>query len=205
MHLALLEAATLLLAADGEPELDQMYAAAHEVALELRRLTQKFVVFVGRAESHHAFDAGAVVPAAIEQDDLAGGRQMLNVALEIPLSALDVARLLERHHPCAARVEMLHESLDGAALAGGVATLEQDHQALPSGLGPGLQLEQLGLQDELLLLVVAPQHLEFVWITMPPVVGECVAGSLQAAVAPWRIRRRNVRPSGGLAGSGCRQ
>ena len=36
VRLALLEAAALLLAADAEPELHQMHAAAHEVAFELR-------------------------------------------------------------------------------------------------------------------------------------------------------------------------
>ena len=54
---------------------------------------------------------------------------------------------------------MLHDPLDGAALAGRVAALEQDDEPLPGILHPGLQLEQLGLQDEFLVLIVAPQHL----------------------------------------------
>jgi hypothetical protein len=44
---------------------------------------------------------------------------------------------------------MLHEALDGAALAGGIAALEQDDDALARLLHPGLQLQQLGLQNEL--------------------------------------------------------
>ena len=71
MHLALLEAAALLLAADREPELDQVDAAAHQVALELRRLAHELQVFVVGAEAHHPLDAGAVVPGAVEQHDLA--------------------------------------------------------------------------------------------------------------------------------------
>ena len=69
-----------------------------------------------------------------------------DVALEVPLAALDLARLFQRHHARAARIEVLHEALDGAALAGRVAPLEQDHHALAGLLHPGLQLEQFDLQ-----------------------------------------------------------
>jgi hypothetical protein len=69
---ALLEAAALLGAADREPELDQVDAAAHQVALELGRLAHELVVLGIGAKAHHALDAGAVVPAAVEQHDLAG-------------------------------------------------------------------------------------------------------------------------------------
>src|SRR6266481_6372800 len=40
-----------------------------------------------RAESHHPLDAGAVVPAAVEQDDFSAGGKMRHVALEVPLGA----------------------------------------------------------------------------------------------------------------------
>ena len=84
------------------------------------------------AEAHDALDAGAVVPAAVEQDDFAARRQVLDVALEIPLAALHLARFLERHDAGAARVQVLHEALDRAALAGRVAPLEDDDDALPA-------------------------------------------------------------------------
>jgi hypothetical protein len=71
---------------------------------------------------------------------------VLDVALEVPLAALHLAGLFQRHHARAARVEVLHEALDGAALAGGVAALEQDDHALAGFLDPGLQLEQFDLQ-----------------------------------------------------------
>jgi hypothetical protein len=103
-----------------------------------------------RAEAHHALDAGAVVPGAVEHHDLAGRRQVLHVALEVPLAALDLAGLLERDDARAAGVQVLHEALDRAALAGGVAPLEEDHHALPGLLHPRLQLQQLDLQPVLL-------------------------------------------------------
>jgi hypothetical protein len=61
----------------------------HQVPLELGRLAHEFLVFLGvGAKAHHALDAGAVVPAAVEQHDLAVGGQVLHVALEVPLAAL---------------------------------------------------------------------------------------------------------------------
>ena len=71
---------------------------------------------------------------------------MGDVALEIPLRALALGRLLQRDHARGARVHVLHEALDRAALAGGVAALEQDDDALAGALDPALRLQQLALQ-----------------------------------------------------------
>jgi len=73
--------------------------------------------------------------------------------LEVPLAALGLAGFFQRHHARAARVEVLHEALDGAALAGGVAALEDDDHPLAGFLDPVLQLQQFDLQLELVLLV----------------------------------------------------
>ena len=158
MQAPLLESAALLMSAHREPELEQVQAAAHEVALELGRLAHELAVFLVSAEAHDAFDTGAVVPGAVEHRDLAARRQMLHVALEIPLSALDVAGLLERHDARTARIQVLHETFDRATLAGGVATLEQHDDAFSGFLHPGLQFQQLDLQSVLLLLVVIARH-----------------------------------------------
>jgi len=48
---------------------------------------------------------------------------------------------------------VLHEPLDRAALAGSIASFEQNHHALTSILDPYLQLEQFDLQPELLLFI----------------------------------------------------
>ena len=44
-------------------------------------------MLLGGAEAHHLLDAGTVVPGPVEQHDLAIGRQVLHVALEVPLAA----------------------------------------------------------------------------------------------------------------------
>ena len=69
------------------------------------------------------------------------------------------ASVLQRHHPGAPRVQVLDEALDRAALAGGVAALEQHHHPLPGVLDPGLHLQQLDLQaafDDHVLLAAHP-------------------------------------------------
>ena len=102
---------------------------------------------------------------------------MLHVALKIPLAALDLAGLFQRHDARAPWVEVLHEALDRTALAGGIAPLEQDHHALPSLLDPGLELEQLHLELVFLRLVGAAAHQVPVGVTaITPTIRQLVIG-----------------------------
>ena len=109
--------------------LTRMIPERIEHPLELRARAEELLVLVLGAEPHHPLDAGAVVPAAVEQDDLAGRRKVRHVALEVPLGPLALGRRRQRHHAADARVEALGDPLDGAALAGRVATLEDHHAA----------------------------------------------------------------------------
>ena len=90
----------------------------------------------GDAEPHHVFDAGAVVPAAIEDDDFAGGRKVLQVALHVHLGFLAVGWRRQRDDPEHARADALGERADRAALAGAVASLEHDDDAQALFLDP---------------------------------------------------------------------
>src|SRR5262245_60119394 len=123
---ALLEPALLFLVADREPVLYKIDAGANEHFLKLRTGTQEFLVLVVAAISHHVLDAGAVVPAAVEENDFAFCRQLGDVALEIPLAALALCRSAKRHNAADARVQTFGDALDHAALAGSVASLEND-------------------------------------------------------------------------------
>ena len=108
------------------------------------------------AEPHDAFDAGAVVPAAVEQHDFAAGRQVRGVALEIPLAPLAFIRRRQRGNAADARVEALGDPLDHAALAGGITAFEDHDDLLLVVRDPVLQLHQLALQPEQLLEIDAP-------------------------------------------------
>jgi hypothetical protein len=91
-----------------------------------------------------------------------------DVALEVPLVALALAGLLQRHDARPARVEVLHEPADGAALAGGVTPLEEDDEPVAGVLRPVLQLEQLDLQEPLDPVVLLPAHALVVRVGLPP-------------------------------------
>jgi hypothetical protein len=135
---------------DREPQLGEREAALVQHLLEQRGLAQEDLVLALGAEAHHPLDAGAVVPGPVEQHDLPGGRELGDVAVEVPLAALGLRGLGQRDDPGGARVEVLHEPLDRAALARGVAALEQDHVLGAGVLRPVLELQQLDLQLVLL-------------------------------------------------------
>ena len=92
------------------------------------------------AEAHHVLDAGAVVPAAVEDHDLARGREVLDVALHVHLRLLAVRGRGQRHEAEDARADALGDGLDRAALAGRVAALEDDDDAQALVLDPLLQV-----------------------------------------------------------------
>ena len=154
-----LEAPLLLGVADREPVLAQQDAVLEEQPLEDRALAQEAVVLLGRAVAHDRLDAGPVVPAAVEERDLAGGRQVLDVALEVPLRALAVRRHREGDDPGHPRVEELGDPLDGAALAGRVAALEDDRDPGARRADPLLHQHELGLESLQLGLVGFARYL----------------------------------------------
>ena len=177
-----LETPLLLGGAHREPVLDDDDPGAHQHPLEPRTAAEELLhLFLG-AEAHDPLDAGAVVPAAVEDHDLAGGGQVFDVALEVPLGALAFGGLGQRHHAAGARVEALGDALDRAALAGGVAPLEDDDHPQALLLDPGLQLHQLDLQ---------PGQLRLVGLLVEPA---------DRRVLRHRGRPDGVRQAGGLGG-----
>src|SRR5258708_11139551 len=115
----------LFFVVDRKPVLDQIDARTHQHLLEKRACAQKLAIFSLCTEAHHTFDPRTVVPAAIEQHDLPGGREVLNVPLEIPLSAFALSWGAKRDDAADPRVQRLGNALNGPAFAGGVAALEE--------------------------------------------------------------------------------
>src|SRR5579864_865335 len=151
-----------------EPELRQAQPRAHQHVLEGGRLPHELLVVLLRAEPHHPLDAGAVVPRAVEHDDLARRGQVRDVPLQVPLRLLALTRPGQRHHRGPARVQVLGEPLDRPALAGRIAALEHDYDPLPGGLHPVLQLDELDLERALEVLVLAARHLLVVRVVLAP-------------------------------------
>ena len=96
--------------------------------------------FVG-AEPHDVLDAGAVVPAAVEDHHLAGGGEVLHVPLKVHLRLFPVRRRREGHHPEHARADALGQRLDGAAFPCPVAPLQHDDDAHALFFDPRLQVD----------------------------------------------------------------
>ena len=121
------EALFLLGLVNPQPVLQQHDAIVDQQLLEHRRLLQESLVLRVGAEAHHFFHAGTVVPAAVHQQDFAGGRQVRHITLEIPLRAFAVAGLWQGQDMAVAWIEELGDGVDHAALAGSVAALDH-HQ-----------------------------------------------------------------------------
>src|SRR5262249_2026246 len=104
---------------------------------------------------HHALDARAVVPAAVEDHDLARSRQVGHVTLQVDLGFLTLRRRGQRDHPEHARAHALGDRLDRAALPRAVAALEHDADLEALALHPLLELHQFHvevLQSRLVVL-----------------------------------------------------
>jgi hypothetical protein len=102
---------------------------------------------------------------------------VLHIALEVPLTAFHLARFLQSDHARAPRVEVLHHALDGATLAGRIASFKQYDDALTGFLGPGLQLEQLDLQQVFVGFVDAARQQVLVGVgAAAPVLGQLFVG-----------------------------
>ena len=75
----------LLLGAHLEPVLQEQDSRVDHRLLGIRRQLEEAAGLLGGAEPHDGFDAGAVVPAAVEDDDLTRSRKVRDVALEVHL------------------------------------------------------------------------------------------------------------------------
>ena len=91
---------------------------------------------------------------------------------------------------------MLHEALDRAALAGGVATFEDDDVAATGLLDPHLQLQQLDLQKTFRTFVFRARHPFVVRVRLAPGVHrDSVTGQQHGVVVVVvpHAERRGVR------------
>ena len=97
----------------------------------------------------------------VEDHDLAGRREMRQVALHVHLGLLALGRSPQRDHPEHARAHPLDDPLDDPALARSVTPFEHDPDLDPLAHDPLLEPNQLALETGKLLLVpLAPKLLD---------------------------------------------
>src|SRR6476660_5614359 len=124
------------------------------------------------AEAHDALNAGAVVPAPVEQNDLTGRGQFRYISLEIPLPALPLGRSGEGDNAADAGVQRICNALDDATLARCIPPLEDDahlETIVPHIL---LQLDQFDLKmyEFLDVVVIHRGFARFGSVTHDPVL-----------------------------------
>src|SRR4029079_8029590 len=90
---------------------------------------------------------------------LPGRRAPTHVALDVELALLAIGRGRKRHHLEDAVAYPLRERSDEAALARGIAALENDDDALAGLLDPLLEEAELGLKLPQLLQILFPAEL----------------------------------------------
>lgn len=109
--------------------LEKLRSGATEHALEWQNGAHELLVFCIRAEPHHLFDAGPVVPAAVHDDHFFAGRQAGDIALKVPAVVVAVGGFAESNDPGVARAEMRGKALDHAVLSRSIPAFEQDQDA----------------------------------------------------------------------------
>ena len=100
-----------------------------------------------------ADDAGAIVPAAVEDHDLSACGQVREVSLEIHLRLLTLSRRGKGHHPEYARADPGGDGFDGSAFASSVPALKDDADFLPLVPDPLLKLDQFHMQLAQMLFI----------------------------------------------------
>src|SRR5207244_4985931 len=150
---------SLFIGADLEPVLHEQDAVIdHRLLNRGYQLEEPPGLFLG-TETHDPLDPGTVVPAAVEDDDLAGRRKVRKVALHVHLRLLAFRRRGQRNDPEHARADALGYRLNRPALTGRVSTFEHDAHLRARSLHPLLHRHQLAVQAAQLVLILLVLHL----------------------------------------------
>jgi hypothetical protein len=99
-----------------------------------------------RTEAHDPLDARAVIPAKVEYHDFSGSREVWNIALNIHLGFFALGRRCQGADAKHARAYTLRNCLDRPALAGAVASFENNADLHAFMDDPLLQTDQFDMQ-----------------------------------------------------------
>lgn len=148
------EAALLFGVAHFQPEFDERDVAPDDVFFDFRTAFQEKFVLVLRAKAHHVLDAGAIIPAAIENNDFTRRGKMRHVTLQINLSLFTVGRCWQRDNAKDARADAFSDGADGAALACTVAAFKENDDAEAFVFYPFLKFAEFGLKASQFLFIL---------------------------------------------------
>jgi len=96
-------------------------------------------------KAHHVFNTGAVIPAAVEDDDFTSGGELFKVTLNMELRLLSFGWRGEGSHAKNSRADALHNALNDATLAGSVPSFKKNDNSGVARLDSVLNFDQLKL------------------------------------------------------------
>src|SRR6201987_2551718 len=147
------ETTLLFLLSYFEPVFDENNPGVHDVFFERGTKFEELAILLFSAKSHDMFNTSAVVPTAVEDNDLARGGKMPKVTLDVHLALFAIRRGWQRNQTEHARTDAFRNCTNCTALAGGVASLKDDHNAQSFMLHPILQFAEFSLQSPKLFFV----------------------------------------------------
>src|SRR5260370_26483272 len=133
----------LLFLADLEPILDENDSRADHRAFKFGAQRKKALGLLCSAKAHHALDTSPVVPASIEDHDLAGPGQFGDITLHVQLGLFALSRRRQGNHSKDSRAHSLRNALDDAALTRRIAPLKDDNDLERFALDAVPELDQL--------------------------------------------------------------
>src|SRR5205823_2374464 len=110
-------------------------------------------------KAHNVLDPRAVVPTAIENDDLTRSGKVWHVTLDVHLTLLAIRWRGKRNNTEYAWADALRDRLDGAALSRPIAAFKQEDDTQPLVLHPILKSAKLNLELAQFLCVLLIAHL----------------------------------------------
>ena len=182
-----LQAAGLLVGADLEPVLDQQDPGVDHRLLEGRHQLEEPLGLLRRAEAHHPLDARAVVPAAVEDHDLACGREVRDVALHVHLGLLALGRGGQGDHPEHPRADPLGDPLDRAPLP----AVSRPSNTMQIFAPDALTHSCIATSSPCSMRISRSYGLRFIFAVarhLRVAVGLCVVGCLVSSSCPWPCR-----------------
>src|SRR5262249_44514640 len=165
----------------------------HDVFLHYWALFQKFPVLLLRAKLHDIFHAGTVIPAPIEDNDLARGWEVRHVALYVHLALLAVGWSRKCHDSKNSRADPLCDGFDRAPFARAITAFKHDDDTQSFVFYPVLEQAELRLKPKQLFFVILSLHLLVLHI----------AAREGNPSTSRKTRERLPTPPGKLLGNAC--
>ncbi len=146
--LAILKSLCLLSFRDRKIKLYKLDPIIDQDLLEGSNFAHEFLIITLIHEAHNWLDPSTIIPASIEEYHLSRVREMLDIPLKIPLSALNICRLRKCDDARTSRIQELGKSCDTSSFPCCITSLEDDEDAFFTVLDIFLELHELELKLE---------------------------------------------------------